>query len=475
MRKCSTFLIIAFISVALLVTTGVQPIFAQAENVPMVPANFTDLAEAAAVGVVNIRTVRTIKGGGRVFRHFFGDPFGGRRHPFEDFFGPNQDVPGREYKERSLGSGFVIDTDGFIVTNNHVVADADQIKVKLFNKKEYDATIVGRDSKTDLALIKIEDAPDLQALPLGDSERLKVGTWVVAIGSPFGLEQTVTAGIVSAKERIIGAGPYDDFIQTDASINPGNSGGPLLNLKGQVIGINTAIVAQGQGIGFAIPINMAKRVVSELKERGEVTRGWLGVQIRDLDENLASYYQLKPYSGVFVEKVVPGDPADQAGIKASDIILSVDGQTVASGRELASIVANTPVGRKTKVQLIRDGKKKTIVVKVAKQSDEKLQMADSDSGGDELGLEVTDLTAERARQFGLDEDDSGVLVIEVEQNSKADKAGMSIGDIIKGINREKVKNLKDYRRLMAAVDKDDSIDLLIRRRGQGTTGIQIKP
>jgi serine protease Do len=459
----------------LLLTAGVQPGVADTEQVPMVPANFTQLAEEAAPGVVNIRTVRTIKGGGRVFRHFFGEPFGGRRHPFEDFFGPNQDVPDREHKERSLGSGFVIDKKGYIVTNNHVVANADQIKVTLSNNKEYNAEIVGRDSKTDLALIKIEDAPDLEALPLGDSKKLKVGTWVVAIGSPFGLEQTVTAGIVSAKERIIGAGPYDDFIQTDASINPGNSGGPLLNLRGQVVGINTAIVARGQGIGFAIPVNMAKRVVAQLKERGEVTRGWLGVQIRDLDESLSSYYQLKPFSGVFVEKVVPGDPADRAGIQASDIIISVDGQTVASGRELANIVANTPVGHKTKVKLIRDGKKKSFVVKVAKQADDKVQMASTDSNRDELGLEVTELTTERAHQFGLDEDNSGVLVIEVERNSKADKAGVNIGDIIKGINRKKVNGMKDYRRLMAAVDQNDTIDLLIRRRGQGTTGIQIKP
>lgn len=475
MRKCSSYIAGLFFVVMLLATAWAQTGMAESEQVPMVPANFTQLAEEAAPGVVNIRTVRTIKGGGRVFRHFFGEPFGGRRHPFDDFFGPNQDVPDRERKERSLGSGFIIDKEGYIVTNNHVVADADQIRVKLSNDKEYSAKIVGRDSKTDLALIKIEDASDLQALPLGDSEKLKVGTWVVAIGSPFGLEQTVTAGIVSAKERIIGAGPYDDFIQTDASINPGNSGGPLLNLKGQVVGINTAIVARGQGIGFAIPVNMAKRVVAQLKERGEVTRGWLGVQIRDLDENLSSYYQLKPFSGVFVEKVLPGDPADQAGIQASDIIVSVDDQAVTSMRELANIVANTPVGHKTKVKLIRDGKKKIFVVKVAKQAEDKVQIASKNSGRDELGLEVTELTTESARQFGLDEDDTGVLVIEVERNSKADKAGVNIGDIIKGINRKKVKSIEDYQRLMAAVDKDDTINLLVRRRGQGTTGIQIKP
>ena len=224
-------------------------------------------------------------------------------------------------------------------------------------------------------MIKIKGADGLTPLPLGNSEVLKVGTWVVAIGSPFGLEQTVTQGIVSAKGRSIGAGLYDDFIQTDASINPGNSGGPLLNLKGEVIGINTAIVARGQGIGFAIPINMAKDIVSQLKDKGEVTRGWLGVQIRDLDESLANYYKIKPFSAVYVENVVPGDPADQAGIRSGDIILSVDGQSVASGRELAGLIANIPVGKKSKVILLRDGHRQTVTVRIAKQAAEEVKMA----------------------------------------------------------------------------------------------------
>ncbi len=472
MIKISRYLSIIILSIGLFAAGGAELGLAKTDAVPMVPANFTQLAEEARPSVVNIRTERKIKGGSRVFRHFFGEPFGDRRHPFDDFF--NQQ-PNRERTERSLGSGFIIDKAGYIMTNNHVVADADQIKVKLSNDKEFDATIVGRDPKTDLALIRIEGAKGLNPLPLGDSEELKVGTWVVAIGSPFGLEQTVTAGIVSAKGRSIGAGPYDDFIQTDASINPGNSGGPLLDLQGRVIGINTAIVARGQGIGFAIPIDLAKNVVAQLKNSGEVTRGWLGVQIRDLDEALASYYQLKPFSGVFVDKVVPGDPADQAGIQAEDIILSVDKQPVTSGRRLASLVANTPVGKKARVELLRDGKKKNIIVTIAKQSDEKVLVARNKSSEDALGLEVTDLSSERAKQFGLEEGVSGVLVISVEDDSRADRAGVRVGDIIKGINRQKVKNLKDYQQLIEDVDDEAIIDLLVRRRDQGSMGIKIKP
>jgi len=239
-----------------------------------------------------------------------------------------------------------------------VIEDADQIKVILANDKEFDAELVGRDSKTDLALIRIKGAKELVPLPLGDSEDLKVGTWVVAIGSPFGLEQTVTAGIVSAKGRIIGSGPYDDFIQTDASINPGNSGGPLLNMDGKVVGINTAIIASGQGIGFAIPINLARGIIDQLKDKGEVTRGWLGVGIQDLTPELADYYGLKADTGVLVTQVFEGDPADNAGIKVNDVILRVDDKPVSTGRELSSMIANTPVGHKTRIELIRDGRQK---------------------------------------------------------------------------------------------------------------------
>jgi serine protease Do len=474
MVKFPRYAIAILLSMALF-TGGGRIAWAGSNQVPMVPANFTDLAQKARPGVVNISTERTIKGGGQVFRHFFGEPYGDRRSPFDDFFNPFGGRQGQEHKERSLGSGFIIDKEGYIVTNNHVVAEADEIKVKLANGKEFDAEVVGRDPKTDVALIRIKGATELTPLPLGDSEQIKVGTWVVAIGSPFGLEQTVTQGIVSAKGRSIGAGPYDDFIQTDASINPGNSGGPLLNLNGEVIGINTAIVARGQGIGFAIPINMARDVTLQLKEKGEVTRGWLGVQIRDLDESLANYYKLKPFSAVYVENVVPGDPADQAGIRSGDIIVSVDGQKVASGRELAGLVARIPVGQKSKIVLFRDGQKKTVSVKIAKQSTEEPKLASTQGSSDDLGLQVTDISPEKAHQFGLDEDDRGVLVVEVENGSKADEAGVKVGDVIKGINMKKVESLKDYESLMAEVDKKEPINFLVRSRNQGSRGIQIKP
>jgi serine protease Do len=475
MVSINRFLLITILSSALLFVGAGPGTMAFADDVPMVPANFTQLAEKAKSGVVNIRTVRTIKGGGRVFRHFFGEPFGNRRNPFEDFFGTQPGTPNREHKERSLGSGFIIDDEGYIVTNNHVVAEADEIKVKLFDEKEFDAEVVGRDSKTDLALIKIKGAENLKSLPLGDSGSLKVGTWVVAIGSPFGLEQTVTAGIVSAKGRSIGAGPYDDFIQTDASINPGNSGGPLLNLKGQVIGINTAIVARGQGIGFAIPIDLAKSVVSQLKEKGEVTRGWLGVQIRDLDESLAGYYKIDPYSGVYVENAVPGDPADLAGIRSGDIILSVDGEPVTSGKELAGMIANIPVGHKTRIVLLREGKKKDISVKIAKQSPDKIKIAAAEGSDDDLGMQVADLSPEHARQFGLDEKESGVLVTEVDDDGRAYRAGVRAGDVVKGINLKRVKTLEDYQKIMEDLDTDQSVNLLVFRRNQGSRGIQIDP
>jgi serine protease Do len=275
-----------------------------------------------------------------------------------------------------------------------------------------------------------------------------VGTWVVAIGSPFGLEQTVTAGIVSAKGRIIGSGPYDDFIQTDASINPGNSGGPLLNMDGEVVGINTAIIASGQGIGFAIPVNLAKGILDQLKDNGEVTRGWLGVGIQDLTPELAEYYDLKAKKGVLVTQVFEGDPADNAGVKVNDIILSVDGKSVSTGRELSATIANTPVGSKTTLDLIRDGRKKTLTVTLAKRDDDEKIVATRSEDNGELGIEVTDLDSDIARRFGIDAKENGVLVTDVKDESLAQGADVRPGDIIKEINRTVVKDRKAFVSLM---------------------------
>ena len=434
----------------------------------MVPANFSQLAKTAKPGVVNIRTVKTIQGGGRVFRHFFGNPFGGReRDPFRDFFGPNDNGPSREFKQRSLGSGFIIDSDGYIVTNNHVVEDADQIKVRLASDKEYDATVVGRDPKTDLALIKIEGAVDLSPLPMGDSDNQTVGSWVVAIGSPFGLEQTVTAGIISAKGRILGSGPYDDFIQTDASINPGNSGGPLINMKGEVIGINTAIVASGQGIGFAIPINMAKDIVTQLKSKGEVTRGWLGVGIQDLTPELSEYYKLGDRSGVLVTHVFEGDPADKAGIKVNDLIVSVGGEPITSSRELSRRIAGLGVGKSAEITIVRGGKKRTIAIKTTKREDLELQARAKPESEDKLGFSVQTLEPEVASRLGYDEAEKGVLVTGIQGDSKAEKAGVQEGDLIKEVNRAPISNAADFRKELDKVKKGDPIMLLIRRGNSG--------
>ncbi len=446
-------------------------------EIGMIPMNFNRLATEAQPGVVNVRTVKTMKGGGPVFRHFFQGPFGDKS-PFDDFFGPFQHGMPKDFKQRSLGSGFIIDKDGYIVTNNHVVADADEILVRLSNEKEYSAKIVGRDPNTDLALIQIKDAAGITPLKMGDSDALKVGSWVVAIGSPFGLEQTVTAGIVSAKGRTIGSGPYDDFIQTDASINPGNSGGPLLNLQGEVVGINTAIVAHGQGIGFAIPINLARSVITQLKDSGSVTRGWLGVGIQDLTEEMSEYYGIKDKKGVLVTQVFEGDPADKAGIQVQDVIIELNNKPVTTSRELSSAVANIGVGEKANITILRNGQKKQLEVNVAKRKDEELLAQKPEGGGgggtEELGLSVVELTSENARRFGQSPDDKGIVVMAVKPDSAAGKSGIQQGDLIKEINRVPVQTIKAFRAELKKADSKKGTWVLIKRPRMGMMVIKIE-
>jgi serine protease Do len=443
---------------------------------PMVPASFSQLAEAVGPAVVNIRTVKTLKGGGPVFRHFQREP-GGRENPFNEFFERFfGDEMQREFKQPSLGSGFIIDKDGYVVTNNHVIEDADQIKVKLDDEKEFDAQVIGRDASTDLALLKVKsNSHDFPVLKLGDSAQLKVGQWVVAIGSPFGLERTVTAGIVSAKGRVIGSGPYDDFIQTDASINPGNSGGPLLNLKGEVVGINTAIIASGQGIGFAIPINLARGIIDQLKAGGEVTRGWLGVAIQDVNQEMADYYGIETKKGVFVSDVFKGDPADAAGIRPKDIIVEVNGQKVETSRQLTSLVAAIPVGQGVKIKVIRDGQPKTFNVKIAKRDDTKVAARGETPEKREdqlLGLRVSALTPEMAQRFNIRET-AGVIVIDVQSGSQAEEAGMRVGDIIKEINRQSIESVKDYNEALKKISKDSAVSFFIWRKNAGFLVIKL--
>ena len=449
--------------------------YAKSADMYSVPGSFSKLAEMAGPAVVNIRTVKTIKGGGPVFRQFQRGPRG-RENPFNDFFerffGDN--VP-RDFKQPSLGSGFIIDQKGYVVTNNHVIEDADQIKVKLDDDTEFDAEVVGRDPNTDLALLKIESKKDLPVLTMGDSDKLKIGQWVVAIGSPFGLERTVTAGIVSAKGRVIGSGPYDDFIQTDASINPGNSGGPLLNMNGEVVGINTAIVASGTGIGFAIPVNLAEGIIAQLKSEGEVTRGWLGVAIQDLTNEMAEYYGLKDRKGVLVADVFEGDPADKAGIQAKDIILEVNDEKIETSRQLTSMIAGLKVGETAKVEVFRNGKTKMFAVKLAKRSDEKLTARGTPQKREEeeLGIRVTDLTSEMAQRFNLGEA-VGVVVIGVEADSKGAEAGVQVGDIIKEINHQVIETAKDYTAAVQKIETGESINLFIWRRNAGFLVIKFK-
>ncbi len=466
----------AGLALALVLAVG-GPAAAQMESDTIVR-----LAEKARNGVVNIRTVKITEQGGRVFRHFFG-PFGpqqpeGRENPFHRFFGPfNEDAPSREFRQRSLGSGFLIDKEGFIVTNNHVVEGADEIKVRLTNEKEFDAEIVGRDAHTDLALIKIDPSGDLEPLPWGDSENLKVGQWVVAIGSPFGLEQTVTAGIVSAKGRVIGAGPYDDFIQTDASINPGNSGGPLLDLAGRVVGVNTAIVASGQGIGFAIPINLARFIVEQIKETGQVSRGWLGVGIQNLTDELKEYYNVDLDQGVLVTEAYEGQPAAKAGIQPGDVITAVDGEPVADARDLSSVIAGLPVGKKSKISVVRDGREKSVTVTLGRRSEgEQVVLGEPaiprKDESDNLGLHLVDLTPQLAERLGF-EMASGVVVSRVSPGSKADKAGFQRGDLILEVNRKEARTVDELRRELDGLKSGDEARFLIRRPGAGLNVITL--
>jgi serine protease Do len=328
------------------------------------PQSFADLAEKVKPAVVNISTTTTVKIPGNPFRQFFGP---NEQGPFEDFLKKHfGDIPDRELKQNSLGSGFIIDRDGFIITNNHVVEGADEIRVRLVDGREFRARVIGRDPKTDLALIKISSIfKDLPVLPLGDSDKIRVGDWVLAVGNPFGLEDSVTQGILSARGRELGAGPFDNFLQTDAPINPGNSGGPLVNLKGEVIGINSAIIAAGQGIGFAIPSNVATKIIPELKEKGKIVRGWIGVSIQTITPEMAATLGLKEPEGVLVADVVRGGPAEKAGIKRGDVIIMFQDKAIKKASDLSASVADMPPGKDVPVKMLRAGKEITIAVKVA--------------------------------------------------------------------------------------------------------------
>ncbi len=461
-------LVIAFLAVALVAGF----LFQAAEAVPnapiqMAPLNFSDLADKVSPAVVHIKVEKIVKNRGPAMGPFGPGPFG-------DFFGRRFEQRQPDLRRPGQGSGFIIDQSGYIVTNNHVVDGAERIMVTLKDETQYPAEVVGLDPVTDIAVVKINPKKSLPTVRLGSSENLRVGEWVAAIGSPFGLEYTVTAGIVSAKGRVIGSGPYDDFIQTDASINPGNSGGPLINMKGEVIGINTMIIAAGQGIGFAIPVDQAKGIIAQLKTDGKVTRGWLGVTIQDLKEDLAEYYGVADKSGVLVADVVPGDPADKAGIKPKDIITAVNGQRISSSRELTNLAAKLGVGDTADVTVLRDGKQKVLKVKIGKRpltvASARPEQRHQKKG--EFGFEVTELTPEIARRYNIEEN-SGVIVVNVTPNSKADAAGIQKGDLIIEINRASVETMADFTNLINRHKNGDGISLLIKRMNAGLLVVRL--
>jgi serine protease Do len=421
--------------------------------------NFVELAKLNKPTVVNVSTAKVVKPQAPM-RRSPSNPFG--RDPFEDFFEHFfENMPRHPYTSRSLGSGFIISEDGYILTNYHVVAGADEVKVKLSDSREFKAIVKGWDDKLDLALLKIDAKDHLPVAKLGDSDKTEVGEWVMAIGNPFGLGQTVTSGIVSAKERVIGSGPYDDFIQTDASINPGNSGGPLINSNGEVIGINTAIVAGGQGIGFAIPVNMAKTIISQLKEKGKVTRGWLGVVIQSITPDLAKSFGLKGEAGALVSEVVKGGPAEKAGLKNGDIITEFDGRKIREMNELPRLVAVTPVGKKVKVTIIRNGKTlhKTVVMETMKEGAGEGQSA---VAKEKLGVTVAALTPELAAKMGIKET-KGVVVTEVKPGSVAEDSGIAAGDVVKEIDGVEIVTVADFEKAVSSYKKGSVIRLLLKR------------
>jgi serine protease Do len=423
---------------------------------------FSQLVKQVKPAIVNISTTTVVAGSE------LQDRFMGPANPFKDFFGEDffdkffGNSPKRERKQKSLGSGFVIDREGYILTNNHVVEKASSIKVKLSDEKEYDAKIIGRDPKTDIALIKIDVNHDLPSATFGDSDKLEVGDWVVAIGNPFGLEHTVTAGIVSAKGRVIGAGPYDDFIQTDASINPGNSGGPLLNLKGEVVGINTAIVSSGQGIGFAIPINVVQDLLSQLKSKGKVARGWLGVVIQKITPEIAKNFKLKELEGALVSDVAEDGPAEKAGIKRGDVIISYNGKNIKDSEMLPRVVATTEIGKKVKVGIIRDGKPLGIEVVIGELPEEGLKASKKPEVEKDFGLVVQDITPEIAKHLNL-KDRRGVIATDVTPGSPAADADIRSGDIIKEISRKPIQNAADFKEAMKNANIKEGIVMLVKR------------
>lgn len=435
--------------------------FSQKSIVQQFSKTFADVAEKVNPAVVTISTDKIIKM----------DRF--NQYPFNQFFGwdrnPSQE---QEYRTRALGSGVIIDAaKGYIVTNNHVVEDMDKISVKLMDKRIFEATVVGSDPKSDLAVLQIE-ADNLSQVDIGDSEKLRVGEWVIAIGSPFSdnLSHTVTAGIISAMGRsdIISRENYEDFIQIDAAINPGNSGGALVDLNGKLIGINTAIATGGyersnRGVGFAIPMNMVNKVMNDLIDKGYVVRGWLGVAIQEIDDSYAKALGLDTRDGALISNVANSSPADNAGLITGDVILEFNDVSINNSSHLKNVVSSSEPGKRYKVDIIRDGRRKSIYVKLGELPNEPQMAFMETEKSSTLGITVQDLNNSLRKHYNLSPDDDGVVVTEMDKNSEAFRSGIREGDIIIRVGTNNVRDSNDFKDLIRTSSRQNTVLLLVKR------------
>lgn len=415
------------------------------ELIELFQSAFIDIAEKVKPAVVNISPTTS------------GPP---ASRPNKPRGGPREAPPGS-------GSGVIFNKTGYIITNNHVVGGAAVVEVRLSDKRKFKGTVIGKDPDTDLALVKIEADHDLPFVKLGDSSKVKVGQWAIAVGNPFGLDRTVTVGVISALGREnVNLSRYEDFIQTDASINPGNSGGPLFNIRGEVIGINTAIINFAQGIGFAIPSNMAQSVTTQLRDKGRVSRGWLGVGIQPLTTELAQKFGVKEESGVLINEVFDGDPASVGGIQPGDIILSVNGKVVDTPNTLARVIAGYTPGDKIKINVLRDGKNEKLTILLVERKDDTVTASIPRETKRFLGLSVGDITDELSLQYSLKEGDQGAIITNVDENSVSEQEGLKIGDLIKEVNRQKIASAKDFNKVMKETKETETILMRVTREGR---------
>jgi len=420
---------------------------------------FVEVAKKVKPSVVAIRSERTVSvspGEG------FGEDFF-KGTPFEDFFKQHGGPPVKR-KQMGEGSGVIVDQKGYILTNYHVVARAEKITIHLFDGRELVGTVRGTDSRTDLAVVHVE-ATDLPVVALGDSDKIQVGEWAIAIGSPFGLEETVTVGVISAKGRSgLGTGNYADFIQTDASINPGNSGGPLVNIDGEVVGINAMIIQPGQGIGFAIPINLARTIMLELIKTGKVIRPWVGIGLQDITADLMKFFNLKEKEGALISQVYEGSPAEKAGLKVEDVVIEVDGVKIKNSQDLVREVLKKKVGQKVNFVALREGKRLEISVTTAQMPEKIGERGPAKPAREWFGLRVSNVTPDVAKQLGLTKTE-GVVIVGVQPNSTAQAVGLKPGDIILEVNHQKIADEKDYRTAMEKVKPEQGVLFLIDRGG----------